>query len=212
MSPAGRVEGFKSVSSKLAETRSGPARPQGRRARQRDDQARLRRGRVVFRRDRRLRRHEPAGHRQGARSPSRRAEVKYSGYVAAQESAFVKALKAKVPKAVVGQSFRTVYGGIVRQDPGQRGQGHPRHRRRRRRPGRPAAPARHRLEPELPRRQRRLLAARRRHEGRPGRHLRRPGHRRLARASLVRRPGRPRRRRRRGRTAPPGPATSATTR
>ncbi|MDP9481974.1 MAG: S8 family serine peptidase, partial [Chloroflexota bacterium] len=45
------------------------------------------------------------------------AEVKYSDYVASQESAFVAALKAKVPKAAIGQSFRTVYGGISARIP-----------------------------------------------------------------------------------------------
>jgi subtilase family protein/PA domain-containing protein/fibronectin type III domain protein len=48
------------------------------------------------------------------RSP---AVAKYAAYVASQEAAFVKALKTKVPKAVVGQSYRTVYGGISARIP-----------------------------------------------------------------------------------------------
>jgi subtilisin family serine protease len=43
------------------------------------------------------------------RSPAERA---YGAYVAAQETAITKAIKAKVPNARIGQSFRTVYGGI----------------------------------------------------------------------------------------------------
>src|SRR5262245_9992391 len=44
-------------------------------------------------------------------------ERRYAAYVAGQESAFVRELKSQVPRAVVGQSFRTVYGGISAQVP-----------------------------------------------------------------------------------------------
>ncbi len=111
LAPVGRVEGFKSASSKLVE--SDPA------LLGRKDGALIN---VMIKLD-----YDAAASYAGgiegfaATSPQvtgksldRRssAEVKYASYVASQESAFVKALKTKVPKAVVGQSFRTVYGGI----------------------------------------------------------------------------------------------------
>ena len=45
------------------------------------------------------------------------AETKYLGRIKVQESAFIKALKAKVPSARIGESFRTVYGGISARVP-----------------------------------------------------------------------------------------------
>ena len=158
ISPAGRVEGFKSVSGKLAQ--SDPALVA------RKDAALVN---VMIKLD-----YDAVAAYSGgiegfaATSPQvtgkaidRRAAavMKYSGYVASQESAFVKALKSKVPKAVVGQSYRDGLWRHLRQDPGQRRQGHPCHRRRRCGSGRPAAAARHRLEPGLPRRQSRLHAS-----------------------------------------------------
>ena len=125
LEPVGRVQGFKSVSSGLAQT--DPA--------------------LVGRKDTglvnvmiKLDYDAAASYAGGvdglaATSPQvtgkaldRRAPtvVKYSAYVASQEAAFVKALKAKVPKAVVGQSFRTVYGGVAARIPATCRRGRPR--------------------------------------------------------------------------------------
>ena len=116
LSPAGRIEGFKSVSGQLAQ--SDPA------LLGRKDAALVN---VMIKLD-----YDAVAAYSGgiegfaATSPQvtgkaltrkTAAEVKYGGYVAAQESAFVTALKSKVPKAVVGQSFRTVYGGISARIP-----------------------------------------------------------------------------------------------
>ncbi len=116
LSPAGRIEGFKSASSGLAQT--DPALVG------RKDSALVN---VMIKLD-----YDAVASYAGGidgfaatspqvtgRSLDRKssAEVKYGGYIAAQESAFVKALKAKVPKAAIGQSFRTVYGGISARIP-----------------------------------------------------------------------------------------------
>ena len=44
-------------------------------------------------------------------------ETKYTAHIKSEESAFIKALQAKVPSAKIGQSFRTVYGGIAARIP-----------------------------------------------------------------------------------------------
>ena len=45
------------------------------------------------------------------------AETKYTNHIKGEESAFIKALKAKIPSARIGQSFRLVYGGISARIP-----------------------------------------------------------------------------------------------
>ena len=44
-------------------------------------------------------------------------ETKYTNHIKSEESAFIKALKAKVPSAKIDQFFRTVYGGISARIP-----------------------------------------------------------------------------------------------
>ncbi len=44
-------------------------------------------------------------------------ETKYTSHIKGEELAFIKALKAKVPSARIGQTFRTVYGGISARIP-----------------------------------------------------------------------------------------------
>lgn len=111
LTPAGRIEGFKAVSSQLA--KSDPALLSRKDAALVNVMIKLDYDAVA----------SYAGSIEGlaatspqvtGRSLDRRspAELKYGSYISSQESAFIKALKAKVPKAVVGQSFRTVYGGI----------------------------------------------------------------------------------------------------
>ena len=42
-----------------------------------------------------------------------RAEVRYATFIKAEEAAAIKAIKAKVPAAKIGQSLRVVYGGVA---------------------------------------------------------------------------------------------------
>jgi len=111
LSPASRVEGFKSAASALAKTSPGLLK--------RSDSALVP---VMIKLD-----HDALASYQGgvgrlaATSPSAtgrsldlqsRASKAYSAHLAAEEAAFVDSLDAVAPAAEVGQSFRIVYGGV----------------------------------------------------------------------------------------------------
>ena len=92
-------------------------------------------------------RDQPARHRQAAdRQVHGRDEV--HGHIKDRGVRLRQGAQGQgAERSKIGQSFRTVYGGISARDPGQGRQDRPQDRGRRRGPGRQAQPAADRLEP-----------------------------------------------------------------
>ena len=211
LSPAGRVEGFKSASADLVKSDADLIK--------RTDGDRVR---VMVKLDYDALASYAGGIEDLAATSPRvtgkdltgksKAEKAYAAYIKGEEAAIVKAMKAAAPSIRVGSSLRTVYGGVAATVAAREAKTLLKVAGRRRGAARLARAAADRLQ----------LRVHRRHAGPAGpgwpaecrqrRHLRQPRHRRLAGASVLRRPGPPAAPRRRRPTARRAPATSATTR
>ena len=185
----GRVTGSKSATSRLAETDANCLA--------RKDAAMVNvvikldyDAVAVYGRHRRPRSHEPAGHRQGHRQRLRGSQgVRQVRRV--PPGRLLVGPPQGGPVREARDPARTVYGGVAARIPANASREGARRSRASSRCRTTARAAAHRLEPVVHRRRPRLHGARRHGQRRQGGHLRRPRHRRLAGAPVVRRPGQP---------------------